>query len=89
MDDPEELLRFMRAHSFAALVTAPGGVPFATHLPLLVQEEGATLFLRSHLARANPQWRHFGDDEHLVIFQGPHALVDPAWYASAPNSTLR
>jgi transcriptional regulator len=85
MDDPGEVLRFMRAHSFATLVTAPGGVPFATHLPLLVQEEGDAVFLRSHLARANPQWKHFGADEVLVIFQGPHALVDPAWYDSAPN----
>ncbi|WP_102125675.1 FMN-binding negative transcriptional regulator [Deinococcus planocerae] len=85
MEDQDEGVRFMRAHSFATLVTAPGGVPFATHLPLLVQEEEGGLFLRSHLARANPQWRHFGPEEVLVIFQGPHALVDPAWYASAPN----
>ncbi|BDP41061.1 transcriptional regulator [Deinococcus aetherius] len=85
MDNRDELLRFMRAHSFATLVTAPGGVPFATHLPLLIQEEADTVFLRSHLARANGQWRHFGDQEVLVIFQGPHALVDPGWYDSVPN----
>lgn len=85
MEDRDELLRFMRVHSFSTLVTAPGGVPFASHLPLLVQEEGDAVFLRSHLARANPQWKHFGAEEVLVIFQGPHALVDPGWYASAPN----
>lgn len=85
MDNRDELLRLMRAHSFATLVTAPDGVPFATHLPLLIQEEGGEVFLRSHLARANGQWRHFGNQEVLVIFQGPHALVDPAWYDSAPN----
>ncbi|GGO18441.1 FMN-binding negative transcriptional regulator [Deinococcus humi] len=85
-----ELLRFMRAHPFATLITAPDGVPFASHVPLLLEEDGDQLFLRSHLARGNPQWQHFsrhhgGETEVLVIFQGPHALVDPAWYTSHPN----
>jgi len=83
--DVDELRRFMDAHSFATLVTAPGGVPFATHLPVLVQQEGDGLYLRSHLARANPQWKHFGEREVLVIFQGPHALVHSNWYESSPN----
>lgn len=83
--DRDELRRFMDAYSFATLVTAPGGVPFATHLPVLVQEEGGELYLRSHLARANPQWEHFGEREVLIIFQGPHALVHSNWYASSPN----
>ncbi|ANC71215.1 FMN-binding negative transcriptional regulator [Deinococcus radiodurans] len=84
-EDHDQLLAFMHEHAFATLVTAPGGVPFATHLPVLVQQEGGTLYLRSHLARANKQWQHFGPQDVLVIFQGPHALIDPAWYASAPN----
>ncbi|WP_425147861.1 FMN-binding negative transcriptional regulator [Deinococcus sp.] len=83
--DPEELRHFMETHSFATLVTAPDGVPFATHLPLLMQQDADTLYLRSHLARANPQWQHFGEPEVLVIFQGPHALVHSNWYAAGPN----
>ena len=83
--DQDELQRFMEAHSFATLVTAPGGVPFASHVPLLVQQEEDGLYLRSHLARANPQWQHFGEQDVLVIFQGPHALIHSNWYASAPN----
>ncbi len=90
-DDPAELRRLMRERSFATLVTtAPGGEPFATHLPLLVEEggngESGALFLRSHMARANPQWKHFAvGTETLVIFHGPHALVHSNWYDSAPN----
>ncbi len=86
-DDPAELRRLMRAHSFATLVTVgPDGAPFASHVPILVEEEGNTLFLRTHLARANPQWKHFSKTaETLVIFQGPHALVQSQWYESAPN----
>jgi transcriptional regulator len=37
------------------------------------------------MARANPQWRSFGEAEILAIFQGPNAYVSPAWYGSAPH----
>jgi transcriptional regulator len=36
------------------------------------------------MARANPQWKHFGDDDVLTIFQGPHAYVSPRWYETGP-----
>jgi transcriptional regulator len=36
--------------------------------------------LVGHVARANPQWQHFGG-EVLAIFAGPHAYVSPTWYA--------
>ncbi len=89
-EDVGELKRLMRAHGFATLVTTgPDGAPFATHLPLLLEEdpdEADTLWLRSHMARANPQWKHFANGaETLAIFHGPHALVHSNWYASAPN----
>ncbi|GHF50731.1 transcriptional regulator [Deinococcus metalli] len=86
-DDRAQQLAFMRAHPFVMLVTAPDGVPFATHLPVLIEEGvDGNVHLRSHLARANPQWRHFASGQDvLVVFHGPHALIDPAWYDSAPN----
>ncbi len=87
-EDTAELLRLMQEHDFATLVTtAPGGTPFATHLPLLIEENDAgAVYLRSHLARANPQWGHFeAGTECLAIFHGPHALVHSNWYDSAPN----
>ena len=87
-DDPAELRRLMRAHNFATLVTVgPDGAPFASHVPMLVEDgENGALFLRTHLARANPQWQHFLDGvEALAIFHGPHALVHSNWYESAPN----
>src|SRR5690606_23562194 len=34
-----------------------------------------------HIAKANPQWKSFGDDrEVLCIFNGPHAYVSSSWY---------
>jgi transcriptional regulator len=86
VDDSATLTAFMRRHSFATIVTHDGQVPHATHMPVLFREgEGPRGTLVSHMARANPQWRHFEDGrEALVIFQGPHAYVSPAWYVTAP-----
>jgi len=85
--DPATLETFMRKHSFATLVTSDGGSPFASHLPLLFQGElGSSAVLTGHVARANPQWRHFAPErEVLAIFQGPHAYISPGWYRTQPS----
>lgn len=77
-----ELVEFMRANSFAVLVTGTGGTLHASHLPVQVDERRGQLFLDMHMARANAQWREFFDDEVLVVFSGPHAYVSPRWYAA-------
>ena len=85
VDDETVLHEFMRRYDFALLVTAAGGVPTASHLPILLQVGDAGAVLQGHMARANPQWRDFVViDEALVIFQGPHAYVSPSWYDTAP-----
>jgi len=75
-----ELLEFLRAHNFALLVTGTGGRLHGSHLPVLIREEGERLVLEMHMAKANPQWQEFFDDEVLVVFWGPHAYVSPRWY---------
>lgn len=78
------LHQVMEAHNFATLVTVEGGVPFASALPFMLDRtQGPYGALIAHLARANPQWEHFANgQEALVIFQGPHAYISPAWYES-------
>lgn len=88
--DPATLSAFIEAHSFASLVTVIDHAPFATHLPFLLDSSrGEWGVLRSHMARANPQWQPWQTTEPLinalVIFTGPHAYISPAWYKSAPN----
>lgn len=82
IDDPAVLADFMRRHSFATLITHDGGVPFASHIPLLIRvEDGRPGKLIGHVAKANPQWQHFAaGGEVLAVFQGPHAYVSPANY---------
>jgi transcriptional regulator len=86
LGDRAELVALMRAHAFATVVTAQGGAPFASHLPVLVEERGEALVIGAHVARANPQWRQLAG-ETLCIFHGPHAYVSPAWYAEDPPDT--
>ena len=78
--DRAETLAFLRENGFALLVTGTGGALHASHLPVLVQERSDALVLVMHMAKANPQWREFFDDEVLVVFSGPHAYVSPRWY---------
>ncbi len=81
-DDINTLHAFIREYSFAALITQQDSVPFASHLPFLLDtERGPYGILLAHMARANPQWHAFNkEQEVLVIFQGPHAYITPSWY---------
>lgn len=82
--NPERVAKLIKSYPFGALVTAPDGLPFISHLPLLFESAvGAHGKLLGHMARANPQWQHFtAGSEVLAVFQGPHAYVSPSWYSS-------
>ena len=78
--DRAEVVAFMRANSFAVLVTGTGGTLHASHLPVRILEEQDKIVLDMHMAKNNPQWKEFFDDEVMVVFAGPHAYVSPRWY---------
>jgi len=79
--DQPTIEAFLRQHSFGLLVSTVEGVPFASHLPLLLETAAQTKgFLLGHMARANPQWQALACQAVLAIFAGPHAYVSPSWY---------
>jgi transcriptional regulator len=88
--DQSTLIRFVHENSFGLLVSWSENGPVATHLPMLLEVENGDLVLYGHVAKANPHWRLFLDDEStsvpvpesLVIFQGAHAYISPTWYES-------
>ena len=84
--DLPTLHEFMCRHSFASLVTQHDGLPFASHLPMLLDSSiGTHGALLGHMARNNAQWHDFAaGTEVLVMFLGPHAYVSPAWYEPNP-----
>ena len=92
LSDPDRVCEIVDGYDFALLVTAPEGVPQASHLPFLYDRQaGERGTLLAHMAKANPQWHDFAaleasGGEALVIFQGPHAYVSPNDYRSdKPN----
>ena len=83
VEDRAELFAFLRANNFPILVTGTGGVLHASHLPVTIHEKGPQIVIDMHMAKSNPQWKEFFDDEVMVVFSGPHAYVSPRWYEEA------
>jgi transcriptional regulator len=89
-DDPAIAAELMRSHPFATLVSTDDvGFPFATHLPLHLEErdpgsspgQGARFVLLGHCAKPNPHWRYLqARPEALAMFMGPHAYLSPKVY---------
>ncbi len=80
-EDRATILAFMRANPFAILVSNVDGIPFATHLPLLIDEAGDQIVVQGHMAKANVHWKSMNEtEESLIIFHGPHAYISPSLY---------
>ena len=86
----EVLHGLIAAHPLGALVRMDADGLCADHLPFEIATptpEAPFGILRAHVARANPLWRTAtGEQECMVIFQGPHAYITPAWYAEKQRS---
>lgn len=82
-----DAIAFMRANPFAILISSTEDGPFATHVPLVIREDGEQLTLRGHVARANPHWKYLEQNPEniLTIFHGPHAYISPANYVTREN----
>ena len=79
--DLKTLHDFIQRNSFGLLVSQLDGLPFATHLPFLLEREsGEHGTLVGHTARANPQCAAAKDQTVLAVFSGPHSYISPSWY---------
>lgn len=84
-EDKSKLIEFMQAHNFANVISSDKNILTATHLPFIIEVRNEKVFLVSHMAKANPQWQNFTENELLVIFQGPHAYISPSHYEKQQN----
>ncbi len=85
VSDRSILIEAMRDNSFAILFgpAASGDAAsrsVATHLPLVVKDEGEHGVLEGHFAKANRHWQALAGHETLVVFPGPHSYVSPSLY---------
>ena len=88
VSDRAVLLEAMRDNSFAILFGPLGATDtppahFATHLPLVVKDEGEHGLIEGHFATANQHWQALAGRETLVVFSGPHSYVSPTLYTEA------
>jgi transcriptional regulator len=75
------LHKLMEDQPFASLITMGSSGLFASHIPMMLEQNGAKGQLRGHISRANTQWRDYTPSvEALAIFSGPQHYITPNWY---------
>ncbi|MEK5061453.1 transcriptional regulator [Paenibacillus sp. FSL H7-0326] len=80
MENDETMYDVIQKYGFATLFSIHEGTPFATHIPLMLDENQQYLY--GHVARTNPQWKDIQDQTVMAIFQGPHCYISSSWYES-------
>ncbi len=83
--DNEAILSFIERFNFGLIISADNDKPSATHLPFVVEKRGNSIYIISHFARANPQWKAIENKEILVVFNEPHSYISPSFYSKKQN----
>ncbi|WP_395077870.1 FMN-binding negative transcriptional regulator [Flavobacterium sp.] len=81
-ENQEEIKNFIHDNGFAILVNQTNGKLWATHIPLLLEEDNdGKSILVGHISRENPQGESFKTNTNiLAIFSGPHSYISSSWY---------
>lgn len=72
--------QFIKDNNFGILVSQVNKRLWASHIPFILKEKNKAIYLYAHLAKANEQWKHFDDNEVMVIFEGGNAYISSSWY---------
>jgi transcriptional regulator len=83
MTEVDEVRRLVRGNPWATIASHTAAGLVASHYPFLLEEQpdgGDDIVLVSHVGRPDEVAHELGQHEVLVIVQGPHGYVSPAWY---------
>jgi len=81
VENQAEIIRFIDRYNFAAVTSYDQDKPVMTHIPMEYELRGEDLYLKGHLAKANPQWKTFQTDQTILIsFMEAHTYVSSSWY---------
>ena len=84
-EDNEKVMGFMKANSFAIIISNGDPFPVATHIPLEIQQENDNITFTGHIMKNADHHQAFVKNENvLVIFNGPHCHISASWY-TPPN----
>ena len=84
VEDDAEVRRLIRENPWATMVSGTSSGLVASHYPFLLDEEssaGEDIVVVSHVGRPDDRLHALGEHELLVVVQGPHGYISPAWYA--------
>ena len=80
-ENQQDIENFIHQNGFGILVNQTDGRPWATHIPLLLEEESGKQILVGHISKENPQAENLNNnDEVLAIFSGAHTYISSSWY---------
>ncbi len=77
-EDLDAVYDIIKENSFATLFSQHDRMPYATHLPLILDKNKQYLY--GHFARPNTQWKDIENQTVLAVFHGPHCYISPSWY---------
>ena len=79
--DDAEIRRLIRENPWATYVSSTSAGLVASHYPTLLEEDPAGISIVTHFGRPDEELHEVGAHEMLVIVQGAHGYISPAWYA--------
>jgi transcriptional regulator len=83
LSDVDEVKRLVRENPWATIVSSTAAGIVASHYPVVLEDDPAdpdAIVLVSHVGRPDERSHELGEHEVMVIVQGPHGYVSPAWY---------
>lgn len=80
--DHKKIISFIKEFNFGIIAsTDANGKVIATHIPFIIKESESGITIKTHIAKANQQWKFFTESkEVLAIFSEPHAYISPKNY---------
>jgi transcriptional regulator len=82
LTDEDEVKRLIRENPWATIVSSTSSGLVASHYPVVLEEDADGISIVSHVGRPDERNHELGQHEVLVIIQGPHGYISPAWYTA-------
>lgn len=84
IEDADEVKRLIRENPWVTIVSNTASGMVASHYPVVLEEDRDEISIVSHVGRPDDRLLELGQNEVLIIVQGPHGYVSPGWYDGTP-----
>ncbi|MGN7968014.1 FMN-binding negative transcriptional regulator [Microbacterium sp. 22296] len=84
MTDVGEIRRLIDRHPWVTLVSQTDDGLVASHYAVMLDEDRDDLTIVGHVGKPDDAILGLGENELLVVVQGPHGYITPRWYGDVP-----